>query len=345
MAYGVPITNGPGGAVTATRVSYSSTGTVTNPGAKFDMDPIQLGETVTISCWVFIESGLVDQFACAIASVSAGPNTTFPIGVWTRIKQTLKHTNAGIGPTLAGFRRANVGSNSGGGSFLIANAMVISGDVDSDFFDGSMPQCKWDGSVGASSSVGYPYTIGSIAGKPKFDYEGTDALSVLSNFNLNPGDPVTFYTVSDYLTLSDGSSAIQLVLYGDAPFSDTIPNSYSTFRINASTLGASRYQLRRTGAISAQTAANVNIGRHVVAHGIDASAHHHIALDWAARATDLSAPMVHATTRLQIQAPQAVAGIPATSHVRTLGYPGAHSEATTYQIRRWLANHYGTPFA
>jgi hypothetical protein len=139
-------------------------------------------------------TGTLSSYAGTISSVQTGVNTFY--------SPQLPNV-AGVGTTRLKFRydenagastfRLGHGGSEGSGDVWWDNVMVVEGDYDGDYIDGSKPLSKWEGTPNASTSIGYPPQFLDIAGTPVKSHTSYIALA---NTNPSPDTgPRTLYLV------------------------------------------------------------------------------------------------------------------------------------------------------
>lgn len=71
-----------------------------------------------------------------------------------------------------------------GDQFAIHRVMLVEGNYTGEYSDGNTPGWKWQGAQYASTSVGWPYTLESIVGKPVAELKGTAVESIPVNVDV-----------------------------------------------------------------------------------------------------------------------------------------------------------------
>jgi hypothetical protein len=100
-------------------------------------------------------------------------------------------------------------SNAVAGSFLITNVIITENKPPAGgYADGSYPGWHWIGAAGSSESVGYPYTLESIAGAYAAQIIGDTGSAFLSQSAMPPLAGRTTYCVSDRALINNTGGAI-----------------------------------------------------------------------------------------------------------------------------------------
>lgn len=206
-----------------------------------------------------------------------------------------------------------------------------------EFGCGSIPGWKWLGSPGASESVGYPYTLASIAGRPTEEFHTSAALSTALSDGFGILEDRTCYLVATVTGKMPGSNSDPFMQYGSV-MTDVTPNTYLTPRIEYGPGAADHFRVRRTGGVGPSLAGAVPVGPNIYAFGLEAG------LAWAE--TPAMARVVEATSMtdmrhraLFIYGASPYAG--AEKHL--LIYRGMHNQSTRNRVYGWLARKYGAP--
>ena len=167
-------------------------------GRRFSLnEPIAVGERA--SFWMWLKASVECQVNPAIEWTSpdgitfnggsTAPLVTLLANVWTKISHTA------IAPANTGFFRT-IGFTTpvdqvAGFVFKAGPSVAVIGSTVPDWYaDGDTPGWRWTGTVGGSASVGYPYTLESIASKPVYFAENVSASSTVVA-TLTPGGPYT----------------------------------------------------------------------------------------------------------------------------------------------------------
>lgn len=207
-----------------------------------------------------------DTDGAMVETTTYGSGRVIPGGVWTRLSLVAPITTA-TGVTITFY---NLLSEWVAGDTLdLADPMFHAGSDLLPFANGDTPGWRWTDVAGRSESVGYPYTLGSIAGSPLVTL-GPDATSgALDPASFDPvARGVMLVSVLDVLAIPPGTRNVPFMLYGTV---DDVPdNSQLTARfVNAGGAGTATLQTRRTGGGSPATLPVTSTpGRFVVANGI-----------------------------------------------------------------------------
>lgn len=210
--------------------------------------------------------------------------------------------------------------------------MVVEGDYQGDYLDGTRALAKWVGAADASESIGYPPQLTDIAGAPVIDMTGTAGTIVPLPGGFAPDEARTFYTV--YQALAEPGAGVHvMVSYGEADLNDS--PSYSTLQLR--TQGAPLQLLnRRTAGQGALVPGIPWPAINVACWGINASGiqfgqnNNGTVFSGGSQvmATPHEAIRLHTANAYQI-------------HVRTIMFRGYHDATTRASINRYLANRHG----
>lgn len=300
--------------------------------------PIASGEKYTFLCWVEADfTGLLQIVAGSGTGPQVFDSTRLEFAVQPNTPQLirLKFTIPATGATQSHFKIVAPSSNPSTAAYSVAKVMVTAGWYDGEYSDGYTPGWKWTGTPGTSTSIGWPYTLESIAGKPavaRTTYGPTP-------FNQAEGASVTLFGVYDI----NASPTVGWDSFGQ------IQNSSSTAmmtleRRNGSpfTEGWVRGNTSTGSQLTIATANGSTLGRHVLGASFDAAVPRVRAAqdstlysaNWAglnpnASATSYYLPPPYPDNRT----------VPLYGAV----YSRALSNAELLGVSRWLANKYGAP--
>jgi hypothetical protein len=273
-----------------------------------------------------------------------GPATLCPANVWT-----LLSVWAVPGATTAAIRMDVDMLNDGTGTYTtnpgdtldLARAMLVEGVTSAVYADGDTPGWRWTGAAGASVSVGYPYTLESVAGAPL-------AVNTVPNSTVNYAAPAatsgrTLYVVHDTTdTTPTGTFA-----FGGCGATSLTPSSIGVtgsmvYRHNGANI-ANRGQSMSGSALAAGTGALTpeSLGRHVgVGWMIEGDLGFGAMIDGRGDATvsqAASGGMPTGTSNLCL----AGASAPGVGVVAYL-FAGQHDRTTRLRVSAWLARRYGS---
>src|SRR4030095_1758202 len=222
------------------------------------------------------------------------------------------------------------------GIFEIKKWMLVEGTYTGDFIDGNSPLSKWDGTVNASTSVGYPPQLLDLAGAPISDLSTTGTFTLPGGFG--DTEARTIYTVYNNLLDITDNTVPTILTYGSSALSDAVPNTFITLRQQAWTGNVNFLLARRTGGQGAGTSPSF-LGVNVAAWGLNTSGYIFNCLNNGTVVTD-SQVMTLPNDKISISTPTAWG-----SHVRTIIYRGYHDAATRQAVSRYLGNKYGAVVA
>lgn len=288
--------------------------------------------TILATCRVAtVQTGTLDSRARRIQTyhsntATAGSQAPNAVGVYP-LRLTFKITD---GAAYQSFRLYN-GASVGNGDIWWDNIMIVEGEYTGDYVDGTKPLSKWDGTANSSTSVGYPPQLLDIAGKPVLDVSAVGFTTLGGGFTNT--EPRTFYTV--YSNILDISSEIlSLVLYGSNALNDSVPNSFTTLRQQASSNPGNNLLVRRSGG-GGPLVSFSRVSANVACWGVNGSGYLFLGLNNGALTTDdVTMDIPH--EKIEVS-PNNAAG----SHIRTIMYRGFHDAATRQAVSRYLGNKYG----
>lgn len=189
------------------------------------------GETITLSMYVRMGTTGMDwrffvRFATAGSTAWQGGNVTSAQqnaqpGKW-RLLTGQFVVPAGVDrfAAIAGMAATTAPA---GETYDATGLMFVHGKYSGVYCDGATPGWKWDGADGSSTSVGYPYTLGSLVGQPIILFEGAFPADIAIPVASRKTRGYTAYAVctvgpgTTRDTLIDGTSANQRIhiTYGD----------------------------------------------------------------------------------------------------------------------------------
>lgn len=224
--------------------------------------------------------------------------------------------------------------------------MLVEGVYTGVYCDGNTPSWRWIGVEGASQSVGYPYTLESIAGAPDLDVANTTVQALTLPAVATPTTGRSFYVVSEILSQSnlDGNPLFRYGnLVGEGDNAGTFLPRIDT--ITTTPVGTPRIASNGISNLSGGAMTAPYIGQHtmslVVSNGftetrrlIDST---NIPTAFATSATFQSGGM---GTVFQ-QPGTGLSSARKLTHV--LIYQREHDTMTQQRIMAWLARRYNSP--
>ena len=166
--------------------------------------PIQSGEKYTFLCWVEADfTGLLQIVAGSGTGPQVFDTTRLEFAVQPNTPQLIRHkfTIPVTGATQSHFKIVAPSSNPSTAAYSVAKVMVVPGWYDGEYSDGDTPGWKWNGAVGTSTSMGWPYTLESIAGKPDMIHQTPGQTS----YARPQGEPITLFAAYEIRqTVSSG---------------------------------------------------------------------------------------------------------------------------------------------
>lgn len=194
------LNGGPAGTMTWTTAATSGGASLVSSGGNGSVSDATIvgGKRYTASCYMKVNSAstsaCVDMLwfdntgAVILASRSVTP---IAANTWLRV------SNSVIAPANAvilriGARINDLTGTTAGFTITCDGFMITEGTTLYPYADGATPGWKWTGTAGASASVGYPYTLESIAGPPIASfYRGGSDVAI----SIPPNTPLTLYGV------------------------------------------------------------------------------------------------------------------------------------------------------
>lgn len=195
------------GTVTTTTEQLRSTATVMKivdgMGRKVYVNNgfLQAGVRVDWSFWVYCLQPITlnpywERSGPTYTGGMGGTGIAVPANQWTRITGTLTPTDAQAASganTGVGFGFLQQG-NGAGTTIYVAECVIVRGQpLPSAYVSGDTPGWRWTGTAGASESVGYPYTLESIAGRPAYFAENVPASTSVVFSTTRIGAPLTIF--------------------------------------------------------------------------------------------------------------------------------------------------------
>lgn len=307
----------------------------------------------------------------AVASTSTSGSVNLLPGIWATLKTTFVVPEGVY--VLEAFPYVNAVAGGAtnwavGDTFDMGDMMLVEGVYDGVYCDGDTPGWRWTGAAGVSESVGWPYTLDSIAGKPMASIEGDGVQAAITGQSFDPfsvywvydayapaaewTEPFAVLGTATPAAWSTGWATHGALSFGRRNLSD-YTYAHSRLGTGPSPLdnrnGINPTQMNETRAWEA--------GRHVVAQAmtfpggtdarlltmIDGKVDH--VMTYAGGAgIGIARALIRART------PSASANLPTPVNanalaIRGLFYAANHDRTTRLAVARWLANRYGTALA
>lgn len=321
-----------------------------------------MGQKYTVSAWAKVNRtapiffGIRFHDAPSMQGTYRGENSpttpTLTAGTWTRISTTIT-VGAGQSTWVGAFIgiQARTGSPQAGDTFQLTGLRITAGtdsiSLDGQYMDGNVPGWRWVGTPDASESVGYPYTLESIAGTSIVSISGDTGVAPVSLTILPALAGRTTYCVSDRVLLNNTGGAI---LHAHS----VVQGSLQTGHIRTSgTTGAYEFRpqfIDGGGAGAAYADAYPTIpgpgtrNVYAVAQAEGLASYEHEVNGGALR---LKSGLVVGQGYTEGAGITVNRGTASTvlyeSPVYTVQFKGFHSWETRKRVTAWLARRYGTP--
>jgi hypothetical protein len=318
----------------------SSTDTCVNcaPGFNLPVGTYTILATLRITT---PQTGTIDSRARRIVAYHSGQQAMGPqspnvAGIYQH-RLTFKNLDQAA---YQSFRLYN-GASQGNGDVWWDNIMIVEGDYQGDYIDGTMPFSKWTGTVNNSVSVGYPAQLFDIAGKPSLDQigAGTTTSTTVDGFAAR-----TLYAVYEVTDINGGSWQVPFY-YGQAP-------SNNAFTLQTNAAGSvnisprADFQAGGGGAnisqqyVNARTIGRVHIAAFTFPQGLETMVG---SVNGSADVPKVLTPgtVGWTTHKLTVN----TGGMPGMKGIRGMAYLGEHDRATRLAIMRYLGNKYGAAVA
>lgn len=172
------------------------------PGGNYSgKAPVRTGQRLTFGFWIKASQNCsirpMTEYSDAAGNYVNGSGSSLAdealtANTWTYVTRSTTYPNPSVGIWRTyGF--LSVSPATSGLVFKLGpNMGVIGASLPEAFSNGNTPGWKWLGTPGTSTSVGYPYTLESIAGRPLHDRSNVTAGTSL---NVNVGQDMTIYSV------------------------------------------------------------------------------------------------------------------------------------------------------
>lgn len=256
--------------------------------------------------------------------------------VWLRVTGTMPATTAYL-QAQGRCQPGGVGVIAGD-IFEFDSCMVVEGDYTGEYCDGDTLNWRWTGASGQSESVGYPYTVESLAS----GFLAMRSTAGDSTFSIGAFDGRTLYAVYDADGTLSGNFTI-VAMHGVV--SSNLALTGGT-HIDASGTGVATMRSRtdtRNGALNhtlLQPGTGRAAGRHIGWSAVrDGLVYRSFAIDKAdahagGALTTLGEGMPDGILRLRTPADD-------ITPIAAVAFKGEHDAATRARVLAWLANKYG----
>jgi len=288
------------------------------------------GTSCALSVWVNPDSTQTLALIDYGSHGSQGSAVSCPAGTWTRLT-LIKSWSPATSTIFISVRtpsRTMISS-----PFYLDGMMVQVGATSvGEYSDGSTPGWRWTGTANASESVGYPYTLESIAGKSLAWRENTTGSVTPGTFDLPAiqGNGVSIYVVQNM----PAAPPLRGVQYHDAASLDSLTIEH----FDGANPGRSTAARSRGGTNNWRTANNslaVTGGRSYAAATV---------------AADGNIATIHTREGSSASASPVGDGVPRPCRLTTPNpviyagaFKGEHNRETILRIMAWLARKYGAP--
>jgi len=191
--------------------------------------PIRVGDTVRFMFWIKVNQAVTinpyteySDIAGGFISAGASPspaNVSLAANIWTLISVTASPTNAGTAwlRTCGYLNQAQI--NAGFELRFGPWFCTVNQTLPESFMESDTPGWRWTGTIYESQSVGYPYTLENIAGRPAAYY---DARYLLGKGVALPADGAA---ISQWVDLSgNGRHLTQATSANQPKFRSISPN-------------------------------------------------------------------------------------------------------------------------
>lgn len=354
-------TDGPpeGGIITYSRATTTTAATfgglghhlaenpeVGSPNAQY-LVPVAGGEQMGLSVWVRT------SIACqAVLRVRFAAGTTWLAGSVGSAAQPHITVNLAANTwTRVVLTKTVPATATGMGAFLVVNDVLASGvTIDgtgqmftrgdahpTSYYDGNTPGWRWTGAANLSESVGYPYTLESIAGQPLASLSAAGSSAPLG---LDAYEGRTLYAVHDVIDTASNLATI-------ATIGNTSGSGTGRMTIRTGSTGGSTIELRTEtiggSVVFSNRSAVRTVGRHVTSgainQGLTAPT---VTVDGVGGSTPTLTPGqgFYTGELCLLWLPMADASnVP----IFAAAYRGEHDAETRKRITAWLARKYGAP--
>lgn len=233
------------------------------------------------------------------------------------------------------------GSIAIGDQFAVHRVMLVEGSYSGVYSDGDTFNWKWQGTPYNSQSIGYPYTLESVAGQPTGMIEGaSQSLALDGVLSL---DPMTIYAVNEKLGETTTWSDCSGLNVSGTGFVDGLSNNTGMSLGYRGADPSRGFMHQRVGTTASNNYVSspieASLGKHIMIGQVGTGAtQRRVALDssswgWSAAMTPGSGIRRY---RLQSNSNTSYA-----RQIATLMYVAEHDAATRARVMAWLANRYG----
>jgi hypothetical protein len=236
------------------------------------------------------------------------------------------------------FIRLQQGSMEGNGDVWWDDLILVEGDYDGRYLDGTKMNAKWEGTAHASTSVGYPTTVESLVGMPAF-YAENPATYALNSSVIPASAPRTFYSIVDAVVDLPSAMVDTFWSYGQTGLTDSPSNQTIAFRYQSENGTTSNSVLaRRTGGAGALKTGVPAPGRYIMFCGLNENGY--LFAGHGGNATVI-------TDNLSMSVPHEQLRIEANNgyhtHIATYVYLGNHSPEVRAEVIKMLAQRHNVP--
>ena len=330
------------------RMTWSTASTEISKGITFAGNPkIEAGQVYTLSIWartnraqtINAQLQTINASSVGVRQVTGTPTTMVP-GQWTRLYLTFTAQATEVTAEIRLYA-ITPGTVWQVGDVLDATmAMLSDGPTLYDYCDGYTPGWRFIDTAGLSESVGYPYTLEAIMGKPAVAHDGIKSTNIAPPTAFSAR---TLYLVWDITGSADNYKAV--ILAGSTS------TSSGSIRLQTAVAGATSVGARID---IFNGTANSNVGGAPTGR----SNGRHITMLQIAEGITPGGKLLHDNGVLTQGAVNLTAGdgIPGSlfqtdgavgnnNPVFGMQYFAFHSEAQARAITKWLSNRYGVPIA
>lgn len=235
------------------------------------------------------------------------------------------------------FLRIHNGSMEGNGDVWWDDLMLVEGDYDGRYLDGTKSNAKWDGTAHASTSVGYPTTLEGVAGMPLFYVESFGSYA-LNSAQLSPTSARTMYSIVDAPIDLPGANIDVFWNYGQDNLSDSPANKTITFRYQSEAGNTNSVLTRRTGGAGAIKGGIPTPGRYIMVGGLSENG-------FLFAGHGGSSVLVYDNLYMEVphERIQVMSNNSTHTHIATYIYAGVHDDDTRAEVIKLLAQRHNVP--
>lgn len=329
-----------GQSTSSIRLEVTNVGTGGSSGVAWQLsDSFRAGDVISWSYMIYNASGRnlmvqpsINQNYSLNIGVACGP------GAWKYV--------TGKATVISDTSALRVGFYFGaevGDVVYTTNCLIVRSDtLQSQFADGNTPGWKWLGAPGNSASVGYPYTLESIAGQPFATNTVANTIAASRpGATIGAQDGRALYTV---YSLPDPASQLAEI----NPISVLgVGNSYQAggmlFRTGSNTGKLDSAVRPNNGNFFRQIDGGRSAGVHVACLSVnDGVSRMTLSVDGGSPlSTNIDSGGSMTTTSSPTNVELITTGY--TTGIAAYGYKGEHNDETRMRITAWLARKYGSP--